>query len=249
MAATEPGTLEAIHLADREGGTDARGRDAWQAIAGVGLAGDRYAIPIAERDPTDGEVREVTLVEAEQIEWLADETGIALEPGATRRNLTTRGVRLNELVGRTFRVGAVRIQGVELCEPCAHMQELVGRPVLRPLIHRAGLRARLLDDGELRVGDPIVDGLIRSDPARRSGEAGDQAPVDRGERPGLVARGLGAQVGDAGGELLRPTVATGRDRRQVGGPDRLHRLARLLGASAVQAVDPRASGAGRAGPR
>lgn len=155
MAATEPGTLEAIHLADREGGP-MRAVAAVQATAGVGLAGDRYASDPAERDPADGEVREVTLVEAEQIEWLASETGIELEPGATRRNLTTRGIRLNDLVGRTFRVGGVRIQGVELCEPCAHMQEMVGRPVLRPLAHRAGLRARLLDDGELRIGDPIV---------------------------------------------------------------------------------------------
>jgi MOSC domain-containing protein YiiM len=154
MAATEPGSLEAIHLADREGGP-MRAVQRVEAIAGVGLAGDRYAIPVAEQDPTDDEVREVTLVEAEQLDWLADEHGIRLEPGATRRNLTTRGVRLNDLVGRTFRVGAVRIQGVELCEPCAHMQELVGQPVLRPLVHRAGLRARLLDDGELHVGDPI----------------------------------------------------------------------------------------------
>jgi MOSC domain-containing protein YiiM len=132
-----------------------RAVDTVEAVAGVGLTGDRYAIPLDRRDPTDDEVREVTLVEAEQIEWLAVETGIRLSPGATRRNLTTRGVRLNDLVGRTFRVGSVRIQGVELCEPCAHMQELVGQPVLRPLVHRAGLRARLLDNGELRVGDPI----------------------------------------------------------------------------------------------
>jgi MOSC domain-containing protein YiiM len=152
MAAIEPGSLEAIHLADREGGP-MRAVDRVAAIAGIGLEGDRYALPIADQDPT--EIREVTLVEAEQLDWLADEHGIRLQPGATRRNLTTRGVRLNELVGRTFRVGAVRIQGVELCEPCAHMQEMVGRPVLRPLVHRAGLRARLLDDGELQVGDPI----------------------------------------------------------------------------------------------
>ena len=132
-----------------------RAVDSVEAIAGVGLTGDRYAIPLDEQDPTDDEVRDVTLVEAEQIEWLAAETGIRLSPGATRRNLTTRGVRLNDLVGRTFRVGSVRIQGVELCEPCAHMQELVGQPVLRPLVHRAGLRARLLDGGELRIGDSI----------------------------------------------------------------------------------------------
>jgi MOSC domain-containing protein YiiM len=152
MAATEPGSLEAIHLADVEGGP-MRAVDRVTAIAGIGLEGDRYALPVEAQDPD--EVREVTLVEAEQLDWLSDEHGIRLEPGATRRNLTTRGVRLNELVGRTFRVGRVRIQGVELCEPCAHMQEMVGRPVLRPLVHRAGLRARLLDDGELQVGDPI----------------------------------------------------------------------------------------------
>ena len=152
MAATEPGSLEAIHLADVEGGP-MRAVDRVSAIAGVGLEGDRYALPVEAQDPD--EVREVTLVEAEQLDWLSDEHGIRLEAGATRRNLTTRGVRLNELVGRTFRVGRVRIQGVELCEPCAHMQEMVGRPVLRPLVHRAGLRARLLDDGELHVGDPI----------------------------------------------------------------------------------------------
>jgi MOSC domain-containing protein YiiM len=152
MAATEPGSLEAIHLADVEGGP-MRAVERVAAIAGVGLEGDRYALPVEAQDPD--EVREVTLVEAEQLDWLSDEHGIRLESGATRRNLTTRGVRLNELVGRTFRVGRVRIQGVELCEPCAHMQEMVGRPVLRPLVHRAGLRARLLDDGELRVGDPI----------------------------------------------------------------------------------------------
>ena len=154
MAAIDRGTLEAIHLADREAGP-MRSVDTVEAIAGVGLAGDRYAIPVDQQDPADDEVREVTLVEAEQIEWLAAETGIRLSPGSTRRNLTTRGVRLNDLVGRTFRVGSVRIQGVELCEPCAHMQELVGQPVLRPLVHRAGLRARLLDSGELHVGASI----------------------------------------------------------------------------------------------
>jgi MOSC domain-containing protein YiiM len=154
MAAIDRGTLEWIHLADSEGGP-VRAVDAVEAIAGVGLAGDRYAIRPEDREPGDDEVRDLTLVEAEQIEWLAAETGIALDPGATRRNLTTRGIRLNDLVGRTFRVGGVRVEGVELCEPCSHLQAMVGQPVLRPLIHRAGLRARLLDSGAIRVGDPI----------------------------------------------------------------------------------------------
>jgi MOSC domain-containing protein YiiM len=154
MVATDRGTLEWIHLADREGGP-VRAVESVEAIAGVGLVGDRHAVRPEDRDPHDNDVQDVTLVEAEQLEWLADETGIRLEPGATRRNLTTRGVRLNDLVGRRFRIGTVRIQGVELCEPCAHLQAMVGRPILRPLVHRAGLRARLLDSGEIRVGDPI----------------------------------------------------------------------------------------------
>ena len=182
MAATDRGTLEAIHLADREGGP-MRAVESRRGDRRVGLTGDRYAVPPDERDPRDDEVREVTLVEAEQIEWLAAETGIRLEPGATRRNLTTRGVRLNDLVGRTFRVGAVRVQGVELCEPCAHLQEMVGQPVLRPLVHRAGLRARLLDSGELRVGDPIEveSGLTRpsaqGSPAMRPPSIAVNVPV------------------------------------------------------------------------
>jgi len=154
MAATDRGTLEWIHLADREGGP-VHAVESVRAMAGVGLEGDRYAIPPEDRE-SDDDILDVTLVEAEQIEWLAAETGIRLEPGATRRNLTTRGIRLNDLVGRTFRVGSVRIEGVKLCEPCNHLQEMVGQPILRPMVHRAGLRARLLDDGVLRVGDPIV---------------------------------------------------------------------------------------------
>jgi len=154
MAATDRGTLEWIHLADREGGP-VHAVESVRAMAGVGLEGDRYAIPPEDRE-SDDDILDVTLVEAEQIEWLAAETGIRLEPGATRRNLTTRGIRLNDLVGRTFRVGSVRIEGVKLCEPCNHLQEMVGQPILRPMTHRAGLRARLLDDGVLRVGDPIV---------------------------------------------------------------------------------------------
>ena len=97
----------------------------------------------------------MTLIEAEQIEWLAAETGIRLAPGETRRNLTTRGVRLNDLVGRTFRIGSLRAEGLRLCEPCAYLQDQLGQPILEPLVHRAGLRARLLDDGDIHVGDPI----------------------------------------------------------------------------------------------
>lgn len=155
MAATDVGTIEAIHLTDTVA-APVRAVDSVAVRAGVGLVGDRYGDLAESRVGSSGSPRgDVTLVEAEQIEWLAAETGIRLAPGETRRNLTTRGVRLNDLVGRTFRIGGIRAEGLRLCEPCAHLQELVGRPILEPLVHRAGLRARLLDDGELQVGDSI----------------------------------------------------------------------------------------------
>ncbi|HXG39654.1 MAG TPA: MOSC domain-containing protein [Candidatus Limnocylindrales bacterium] len=148
------GRIEAIHVASAES-EPVRGVGEVRALAGRGLEGDRYF----NREgfwPDDGEVRDLTLVEAEEIERLAVEHGIALRPGETRRNLTTRGIRLGELVGRRLRVGEVVCEGARLCEPCAHLQTLVGKPILRPLVHRAGLRARILTDGVIRVGDPIV---------------------------------------------------------------------------------------------
>jgi MOSC domain-containing protein YiiM len=155
MAATDVGRLEAIHLADRVG-APVRAVESAAARAGVGLAGDRYGdLAEARVSPNGNDRGDVTLIEAEQIEWLAAETGIQLAPGETRRNLTIRGIRLNDLVGRTFRIGSVRAEGLRLCEPCAYLQEQIGKPILEPLVHRAGLRARLLDDGELHVGDPI----------------------------------------------------------------------------------------------
>jgi MOSC domain-containing protein YiiM len=155
MAATDAGRLEAIHLADGVG-APVRAVPSVAARAGVGLAGDRYGDLGQTRVSSSGNARgDVTLIEAEQIEWLAAETGIRLAPGETRRNLTTRGVRLNDLVGRRFRIGSVSAEGLRLCEPCAYLQAQIGKPILEPLVHRAGLRARLLDDGELRVGDPI----------------------------------------------------------------------------------------------
>jgi MOSC domain-containing protein YiiM len=90
------------------------------------------------------------------IEDLAATDGIVLAPGESRRNVTTRGIRLNALVGRRFRVGDVVCDGTQLCEPCQYLTDLVGKPVLRPLVHRAGLRARIVEGGEVAVGSEVV---------------------------------------------------------------------------------------------
>lgn len=126
-----------------------------RALLGLGLEGDRYAAHAGQWSETPGTGRDLTLVEAEVLEDLQREHGIALQPGETRRNVTTRGVRLNDLVGRRFHLGPVLCQGERLAEPCEYMQGLVGKPVLKPLAHRGGLRATILEEGTIRVGDQI----------------------------------------------------------------------------------------------
>jgi MOSC domain-containing protein YiiM len=122
-----------------------------EAVAGRGLRGDRnYG------DHTGQEAgRDLTLIEAEAIEGLARDTGIELGPGESRRNVVTRGIGLNDLVGKRFRVGSLECEGVELCEPCSHLEKLTQPGVLRGLVHRGGLRADIVSGGRLRVGDEV----------------------------------------------------------------------------------------------
>ena len=128
-----------------------------EAIVGVGLAGDRYARKIGfySPRPTDPGAREVTLFEAEVLDALRAEHDIELAPTEHRRNLTVRGVRLGELLGQRFRVGEVLLESVKDCPPCEHLEQLLGKPVLRPLLDRGGLRARVLAGGTIHVGDTI----------------------------------------------------------------------------------------------
>jgi 8-oxo-dGTP diphosphatase len=124
------------------------------ATAGVGLAGDRYASGAGFWQ--DARVsRDLTLVEAEVIEELAANGGVVLAPGETRRNITTRGIVLDDLVERMFWVGHVLVRGTSLCEPCRHLEVVTGKRLLRELVHRGGLRADLLSSGRIAVGDAV----------------------------------------------------------------------------------------------
>jgi MOSC domain-containing protein YiiM len=146
------GRIEHIHIAEAEG-APVRAVDTVQAIAGVGLEGDRYAKGKGFW-PDDGESRDLTLIEAEAVEAAAA-AGVSLAPGESRRNVTTRGIRLNDLVGKEFWIGGVLARGTDLCEPCTHLAAMTGKPVIKPLVHRGGLRADLLTSGPIRVGDAI----------------------------------------------------------------------------------------------
>jgi MOSC domain-containing protein YiiM len=118
--------------------------------AGHGIE-DEYHL---SAEPEPGEA--LTLIAAEALEGLREDTGIELSHEASRRNVLTRGVDLNALVGRRFSVGAVECVGTELCEPCNTLAKLTERGVLRGLVHRGGLRADILTDGEIAVGDAVA---------------------------------------------------------------------------------------------
>jgi MOSC domain-containing protein YiiM len=126
-----------------------------QAIAGKGLERDRYYLKTGTYSKTPGTGREVTLIEIEAIEALRREYGIDFDAAQARRNILTRGVALNHLIDRDFAVGEAVLRGTRLCDPCAHLEKLTVKGVMRGLIHRGGLRADVVRGGIIRVGDTI----------------------------------------------------------------------------------------------
>jgi MOSC domain-containing protein YiiM len=150
------GTLVSIHVTSNAGAPMEQ-RESAQAIAGRGLQGDRYFDGAGYWSKHTGAGREITLIEMEAIEALEHEKKIAIAPGGARRNLVTRGVPLNHLVGREFQIGEVRLRGMRLCEPCDYLEGLTTKGVLAGLIHRGGLRADIVSGGIIRVGDTIAE--------------------------------------------------------------------------------------------
>jgi len=136
--------VEAIHLG-KERVPELWTVESVTAVAGKGLEGDRHFHPEGAQPG-----QALTLVEAENVE------SVGLAPGETRRQLTVRGVDLNALVGKRFRVGEVECLGVELCEPCLHLLSLTRPGIIKELAHRGGLNADILTDGTIAVGDPVT---------------------------------------------------------------------------------------------
>lgn len=124
------------------------------ALAGRGLAGDRYAAEKGTHSKAAGPHRHVTFIESEVLESLKRDEGIALPGRLSRRNIVTRGVQLMGLVGKEFKVGGVTFRGVRLNEPCRYFQNLVKiNGVVKALVHRSGLNAEVVAGGTIRVGD------------------------------------------------------------------------------------------------
>ncbi len=148
------GSVVSIHISGRAEAPMTAVPEA-RAVPGKGLQGDRYFEAVGTYSATPGSDREVTLIESESIDALRRDYQVEFEAGMSRRNIVTRDAPLNHLVGREFQVGSVTLRGLRLCEPCGHLEDVTGRPVRKGLVHRGGLRAQVLIEGVIRVGDVI----------------------------------------------------------------------------------------------
>jgi MOSC domain-containing protein YiiM len=150
------GSVVAIAIAERATDT-MRTVDHALAVADHGLDGDRYAAKAGTFTPDDDTARgyDLTLIEAEALDGLTLPEGRTVGYAEARRNIVTRGIDLNALVGRRFRVGDVECLGQRLCEPCSHLERLTTKGALRGLIHRGGLRADVLSGGAVSTGDVV----------------------------------------------------------------------------------------------
>jgi MOSC domain-containing protein YiiM len=138
----KPPTIVHIFIAPGHG-APMQSLDRVEVVENAGLRGDRYT------------KRQVTFIELENIEAFTRSTGLPLAPDMPRRNIVTQGIRLNELCARRFRIGGAIFEGVELCEPCSLFARRTHREILDFFPQRAGLRARVISAGEIRVGESI----------------------------------------------------------------------------------------------
>ena len=153
------------------------GLDEATLLVGQGIEGDRYAAGTGYYSDRPHLDRQVTLIEAEVLEALARDHRVELHAREHRRNLTTTGVPLNHLVGRYFSVGDCVLYGGRLNVPCSYLQDLTGKRVFRPLVHRSGLNARVVVGGSIRVGDEIAP-VERANLPAPLVTANEQTPVE-----------------------------------------------------------------------
>ncbi|MFC6767480.1 MOSC domain-containing protein [Natrinema soli] len=158
---TGSGTVERIFITP-EAKAEMEEQTSVESVAGKGLRGDCYFSEIetgtfVEWEPNEErhDGYELTLIEQEAVTAIEREAGIELAPGEHRRNIETRDVALNHLVGQRFRVGDAICRGDRLCEPCNNLQRLTQDGVLQALTNRGGLRADILESGIIRPDDKV----------------------------------------------------------------------------------------------
>ncbi|MFD2093240.1 MOSC domain-containing protein [Blastococcus deserti] len=149
-----------------------------EAVAGRGLAGDRYALGGGTWAQYPDLEKQVTLIDRDDVAAVARETGARVTPGDTRRNLVTTGVQLPDLVGRWFTVGEALLFGMKRCPPCTHLERLTGVRLIRAMVHRGGINAAVFAGGTIAEGSP-VRALSEEEAVRRGAPTGADRPVPR----------------------------------------------------------------------
>jgi MOSC domain-containing protein YiiM len=147
-------------------------------LAGLGLDGDRYALGGGTWAGYPQLEKQLTLIDADEVAAVARETGSALLPGDTRRNLVTTGIELPALVGGWFAVGETLLFGAKRCPPCTHLERLTGTRLVRAMVQRGGINAGVFAGGPIRVGD-VVRPVSEEEAAARGAPTGDDRPVPR----------------------------------------------------------------------
>jgi MOSC domain-containing protein YiiM len=151
---------------------------AGRLVAGAGLEGDRYALGGGTWAQYPDLEKQLTLIDTDDVAAVAAESGVALTPGGTRRNLVTRGIALPELVGRWFAVGDALLFGMKRCPPCTHLERLTGGKLVKAMAYRGGINAAVF------AGAPIAEGSVvrpvsEEEAAGRGAPTGADRPVPR----------------------------------------------------------------------
>jgi MOSC domain-containing protein YiiM len=148
------GTVTHLHLCPRAY-LPMQSQDQIVLIADRGIEGDRYMLETGFYSDKPEIGRQITLFEMETLEALKRDLDIDLAPAEHRRNVTTRGVPLNHLVGKRFKLGETLLEATRLSFPCKHLDEVTGKEVFNGIVHRSGLNCRIVTGGVVRVGDVI----------------------------------------------------------------------------------------------
>ena len=149
-----------------------------EAVAGLGLAGDRYALGGGTWAQYPDLEKQVTLIDRDDVAAVAAETASDLTPGDTRRNLVTTGVDLPALVGQWFTVGDALLFGMKRCPPCAHLERLTGVRLVKAMIDRGGINAAVFAGGPIAEGSPVRP-VPEEEAARSGAPTGAARPVPR----------------------------------------------------------------------
>ena len=124
--------------------------DSIDVIAGKGIVGDRHFKDF--NDP----YCQLSLIESENIDYYNVKYGLNIPYVNFRRNIVTKGIQLNDLIGKKLRIGEVEVEGIDLCRPCRHLTEMLGQDnILKEFLRKGGLRCQIISSSNIKIGDPI----------------------------------------------------------------------------------------------